>query len=91
MKINDKMVISLIRKIITDTEVRATNNEQNILKIARNSAGLKLSRSYVKSLLDKYTGKCWNVEISEDGNTATYTNKFSLYLPEGVVFPEEEV
>ena len=44
MKMNDKTFISLVRKIISDTEVDATNNERNILIMARNRATPKPSR-----------------------------------------------
>jgi hypothetical protein len=91
MKINDKTFISLIRQIIRDTEVDATNNERNILRIARNRATPKPSRTYVKSLLQKYTDEYWRVEISEDGNTAIYTNKMLLDPPRGYVFTEGEI
>ena len=74
MPINDKTFISLIRRIILDTNTNATNSEYNILKIACNRAK-NLSRSKAKSLLDKYTGKYWNVEYLEGDNNAIYTNK----------------
>ena len=55
MNINDKTFISLIRQIIRETEVDATNNEHNILKIARSRTTPKLSRGSAKALLDKHT------------------------------------
>ena len=91
MNINDKTFISLIRQIIRETEVDATNNEHNILKIARSRTTPKLSRGSAKALLDKHTSKYWNVKAAEDGNAAIYTNKMISTLPKGCCATEGEI
>ncbi len=86
-----KLLFHLFVRSLEIPKLTLLINERNILRIARNRATPKPSRTYVKSLLQKYTDEYWRVEISEDGNTAIYTNKMLLDPPRGYVFTEGEI
>jgi hypothetical protein len=82
MDANNKNLIDEVRNVIRVTEKSNSNTESNILKITNHRT--KISKTELKILLDKYTGKYWDIKHSEGGNTAIYTNRpFIDFLGEG--------
>lgn len=66
---NINSIVLLIRNIINDTQVDASNTEDIIIKKIRKRSSQPLSRGKVKSLLNEHSGKFWDAECVKNGNT----------------------
>jgi len=83
MRITNADFIEEVRYIIRITKESKTNTEVNILKKINKKT--RVSKSELKELFDKYTGKYWTVEQLEEGRTIIHISsgqRLKAYLHE---------